>query len=102
VPRDLARLVREARRGKLRVDVDVKRLDRFSKQLDSTLGRLTMGIMTASLVIGSAIVMTVPIPDGPRLFGVPVLTVLGLVGYIVAFLNSSWIIFTMWRSSKRD
>jgi ubiquinone biosynthesis protein len=98
VPRDIARLLREARRGKTRVDLDLKRLDSFGRQLDRTLDRVTMGIMTASLVIGSAIVMTVP--EGPVLFGVPVLTILGFVGYVVAFLNSVWIIYGIWRSGR--
>jgi ubiquinone biosynthesis protein len=100
VPRDIARLVREARRGKLRVDVDVKRLERVSRHLDATMDRLTMGILTASLVIGSSIVMNVD--AGPELFGVPVLTVIGFAGYLTAFLNSAWIIFGIWRESKRE
>jgi len=98
VPRDLARLLREARRGKTRIDLDLKRLDSFGLRLDRTLGRVTMGIMTASLVIGSAIVLTVE--GGPRLFGVPVLPVLGLAGYVMAFLNSLWIIYGIWRSGR--
>jgi ubiquinone biosynthesis protein len=100
VPRDIARLVREARRGKLRVDVDVKRLERVSRHLDATVDRLTMGILTASLVIGSSIVMNVR--EGPEVFGVPVLTVIGFAGYLVAFLNSAWIIFGIWRETKRE
>jgi ubiquinone biosynthesis protein len=98
VPRDLARLLREARRGKMRVDLDLKRLDSFGLRLDRTLDRVTMGIMTASLVIGSAIVLTVE--GGPRVFGVPVLPVLGLAGYLMAFLNSLWIIYGIWRSGR--
>jgi ubiquinone biosynthesis protein len=98
VPRDLARLLREARRGKTRVDLDLKRLDHFGRQLDRTLDRVTVGIMTASLVIGSAIVMTVR--EGPSVLGINVLTALGFVGYVVAFLNSVWIIYGIWRSGK--
>jgi ubiquinone biosynthesis protein len=98
VPRDLARLLREARRGKARVDLDLKRLDSFGRQLDRTLDRVTMGIMTASLVIGSAIVLTVD--GGPRLLGLPVLPALGLAGYLLAFLNSLWIVYGIWRSGK--
>jgi ubiquinone biosynthesis protein len=98
VPRDLARLLRDARRGKTRIDLDLKRLDHFGRQLDRTLDRATMGIMTASLVIGSSIVMTVR--EGPDVFGIPLLGVIGAVGYVVAFFNSLWIIFGMWRSSK--
>jgi ubiquinone biosynthesis protein len=51
VPRDIARLLREARRGKTRVDLDLKRLDDFGQQVDTTLNRVTVGIMTASLVM---------------------------------------------------
>jgi ubiquinone biosynthesis protein len=99
VPRDLARLTRDARRGKARIDLDVRRLDSFGNQLDKTLDRVTMGIMTASLVIGSSIVMTVP--GGPMLLGIPVLLVIGFAGYAVAFVNSVWVIYGIWRQSKR-
>jgi ubiquinone biosynthesis protein len=98
VPRDFARLLREARRGKVRVDLDLKRLDSFGRQLDRTIDRATMGIMTASLVIGSAIVLTVE--GGPRLLGIPVLPVLGLLGYVAAFLNSLWILYGIWRAGR--
>jgi ubiquinone biosynthesis protein len=98
VPRDLARLLREARRGKTRVDLDLKRLDHFGRQLDRTLDRVTVGIMTASLVIGSAIVMTVR--EGPTVFGVNVLTAIGFIGYVIAFLNSVWILYGIWRAGK--
>ena len=98
VPRDLARLLREARRGKTRIDLDLKRLDDFGRQLDRTLDRATMGVMTASLVIGSAIIMT--ISGGPEMMGIPLLGLLGLTGYVVAFVNSIWIIIGIWRAGK--
>jgi ubiquinone biosynthesis protein len=99
VPRDLAALVRDARRGKMRIDLDLKRLDRFEQRLDQTIDRITMGIMTASLVIGSAIIMTVP--GQLTFFGVPLLTIIGLLGYITAFFNSLWIIWGIWRQRRR-
>ena len=98
VPRDLARFLREARRGKTRVDLDLKRLDSFGRQLDRTLDRVTVGIMTASLVIGSAIVLSVR--DGPAIWGIPVLPAIGLLGYVLAFLNSLWIVYGIWRSGR--
>jgi len=98
VPRDVGRLVRDARRGKLRIDLDLKRLDQFGRDLHRTIDRATMGIMTASLVIGSAIVMNVP--QGPTVFGVPILTAVGFAGYVVAFLNSCWIVIGIWRAGK--
>jgi ubiquinone biosynthesis protein len=59
LPRDVARLVKEARRGRVKIDLDIKRLDHFGHQLDRSSNRLTMGVLTASLFIASSIVMTV-------------------------------------------
>jgi ubiquinone biosynthesis protein len=95
LPRDLARLFRQARRGNLRIDLDLKRLDHFGHQLNRASNRLTMGILTASLVVGSSIIMTVE--GGPTLFGLPLF---GLLGFLIAFLNSLWILYSIWRSDK--
>jgi ubiquinone biosynthesis protein len=99
MPRDLARLVKDARHGRMRVDLDLKRLDSFGDRLHSAINRATIGVMTASLVIGSSIVMTVA--EGPTLFGVPLLTFFGLFGYLIAFVNSLWIILSIWRSGRQ-
>lgn len=89
LPRDMAKLLREARRGHLRIDLDLKRLDQFGHQLDRASSRITMGILTAALIIGSSIVMTVP---GWRF--------LGIIGFLLAFFNSIWVVFSIWRSGK--
>ncbi len=95
VPRDLRNLLRDMRRGRVKIDLDLKRLDQFGHQLDRASNRLTMGILTASLVVGSSIIMTVE--GGPKLFGLPLF---GLLGFLIAFFNSLWIIFSIWRSGK--
>ena len=95
LPRDLAHLFRLARRGSLRIDLDLKRLDHFGHQLNKASNRLTMGVLTASLVVGSSIIMTVE--GGPTLFGLPLF---GLLGFLIAFFNSVWILFSIWRSDK--
>jgi ubiquinone biosynthesis protein len=96
VPRDVARLLKDARRGRIRMDLDLKRLDTFGRKLDRTIDRITIGIMTASVVIGSSIVMT--LTSGPQVFGIPIFTVLGLFGYLLAFVNSVWVVLSIWRS----
>jgi ubiquinone biosynthesis protein len=98
LPGDLARLVKDARHGRIRVDLDLKRLDAFGYRLHNAVDRATVGIMTASLVIGSSIVMTVE--GGPTLFGISLLTYFGFIGYLIAFVNSLWIIFSIWRSRR--
>jgi ubiquinone biosynthesis protein len=98
MPRDLARLIKDARHGRMRVDLDLKRLDSFGDRVHSAIDRATIGIMTASVVIGSSIVMT--IEGGPSLFGVPLLPLCGFVGYLMAFVNSLWVIVSIWRSGR--
>ncbi|WP_374353683.1 ABC1 kinase family protein, partial [Chitinimonas sp.] len=95
MPRDISRLIKAARRGKLRIDLDLKRLDSFGSQIDRAANRLTLGIVTGCLIIGSSIVMTVP--AGPRMFGLPAF---GFIGFVIAFFNSLWLIWSIWRAGK--
>jgi ubiquinone biosynthesis protein len=95
LPRDLIRIGKDVRQGKFRINLDMQRLDRFGHQLDKSANRLTMGIVTGCLIIGSAIVMTVN--AGPKLFGLPFF---GFLGFMVAFFNSLWLIWSIWLASK--
>ena len=95
LPRDLSRFFKELRKGRAHIDLDLKRLDHFGHQLDRASSRLTLGILTASLVIGSSIVMT--IEGGPKIFGMPVL---GFFGFLLAVMNSIWLVFSIWRSGR--
>jgi len=98
VPRDFARLLREARRGKTRLDLDLKRLEQFGGQMERSLDRGSMAVMTASLVVGSAVVLNVP--NGPVVLGIDVLATLGVAGYVAAFFNSLWVIYGVWRAGR--
>ncbi|WP_274572291.1 AarF/ABC1/UbiB kinase family protein [Neisseria leonii] len=89
LPHNLLQLSRRIQSGRFSVNLDVKRIDDLNHQLDRTANRLTMGIVTAALIIGSSIVMST---GNGRL--------LGLLGYLLAFANSLWIIWSIWRSGK--
>jgi ubiquinone biosynthesis protein len=95
LPGDAARLLREARLGRVKIDLDIKRLDHFGHQLDHSTDRLTVGVLTAALIVGSSIVMTVK--GGPELFGLPLF---GFVGYLIAFVNCIWIVLSIWRTES--
>lgn len=97
LPKDIGRLIKQARRGNLRIDLDLKRLDHFGLQITRSANRLTMGIVTGALIIGSSIVMTVN--AGPKLFGLPLL---GFLGFILAVLNTVWLVISIWISGKDD
>ena len=95
LPRDLEQLLRVARRGKLKVDVNVAPLDRFGEQIDRAASRLTVGIVVASLIIGSSIVVT---REGGFLPGWPPLSLLAFIGAVV---GGVWLLGSIWRSGRR-
>ncbi len=93
LPRDLRKLLSAARRGAIQVHIDITRLKRFGDQLDGAASRLTVGTVTAALIIGSSIVMT--IKGGPTLFGLPMF---GVLGFSAAVIGGIWLLISIWRS----
>jgi ubiquinone biosynthesis protein len=96
VPGDLRRVIRAARRGTLHVNVDVTRLDHFGHQLDKAASRITMGLVTAAIIVGTAIVMTT-VETESKVFGMPML---GFIGFVGACIAGIWIVFSVWRSGR--
>jgi ubiquinone biosynthesis protein len=56
-----------------------------------------MGVVTAALIVGSSIVMT--IEGGPTLLGLPVF---GLLGFLGAVAGGAWLLYSIWRSGRGD
>lgn len=95
LPGDVSQVLKEAGRGRLKLNLDLKRLDHFGHQLDHSTNRLTMALITAALIIGSSIVMTVR--GGPELFGLPAF---GFLGFFLAFIIGIILMISIWRSGK--
>lgn len=95
LPGDIARLLRNARRGQLHVGLDIAHLKRVGDQIDRAANRLAMALVIAALIIGSSIVMTVQ--GGPVLLGLPLF---GLLGFLGAVAGGLWLVRAIWRSSR--
>ena len=95
LPKDLRKLLRATRKGAVQVEVTVRHLDRYVNTLDNAISRLTMGMVTAALIIGSSIIMTVK--GGPEIFGLPAF---GFLGYAFATLGGVWLLLSIWRSGN--
>jgi ubiquinone biosynthesis protein len=95
LPNDVSRLLRNARRGRVHVGIELAHLKRVGDQIDRAANRLTMALVIAALIIGSSIVMTVK--GGPTLFGLPAF---GFIGFASAFVGGLWLVRAIWRSSK--
>jgi ubiquinone biosynthesis protein len=96
LPRDLRQALRAARHGRLQVHVDVTGLERFGHQLERAANRMTIGMVTAALIIGTSIMATVE--GGPTLLGLPFL---GLAGFLGAALGGAWLLLSIWRSGRK-
>lgn len=94
LPHDLSRLLRNARRGRVHVGIELAHLKRVGDQLNRAANRLSMALVIAALIIGSSIVMNVQ--GGPTLFGLPAFGFLGFAGAVVGGL---WLVRSIWRSS---
>ncbi|MEE9398131.1 MAG: AarF/UbiB family protein [Methylococcales bacterium] len=95
MPEDLRRLLRAVRGGNVRLNINLSQLEHFGLQLDRAASRLTVGLITAALIIGSSIVMTVS--GGPTLFGLPAL---GLIGFLGAGFGGVWLLVSIWRGTR--
>jgi ubiquinone biosynthesis protein len=95
LPSDLSRLLRNASKGRIEVHVDIRALKEVSNQLDQAASRLTLGIVTAALIIGSAIVMNVQ--GDKQAFGLPLF---GFLGFVGAAIGGVWLLISIWRSGK--
>ena len=96
-PKELHQLLRASRKGAIQVDFNVKGIGPYVDKIDVAISRLTMGIVTSALIIGTSIIMTVK--GESAVFSLPVL---GFLGYVFAFLGGLWLLFSIWRSNKRS
>ncbi|HEX4984647.1 MAG TPA: AarF/UbiB family protein [Burkholderiales bacterium] len=97
LPAQLRRLLKAMDRGALTVHVDVTRLDRAFERMDRSVSRLTVGIVTAALIVGSSIVMTAE--SSITWLGLPFFGLLGFVGAICAGI---WLLLSIARSGHHD
>lgn len=95
LPHDISRLLRNARRGRVHVGIELAHLKRVGDQIDRAANRLAMALVIAALIIGSSIVMNVQ--GGPSLFGLPAF---GFVGFIGAVVGALWLVRSIWLSSR--
>jgi ubiquinone biosynthesis protein len=95
VPRILEMLARRLGDENLAVRLEMREVEDFSRHLESGVNRLTIGIVTAALIVGSSILIMAS--NGEQ--GI-VAWFLGIAGVLIAFGNSLWLIATI-RHSRR-
>jgi ubiquinone biosynthesis protein len=82
-------------RGELAIRFEHENLEGLRKTLEHIFNRLTFGIITGAMIIGSTMIITTGV--GPLLFGFPAL---GLIGYTISGLLGLWLVFNIIRTRK--
>ncbi len=96
LPRHIDRLLTQLRSGSLRLEVDLRRLDRLAERLELSANRLAVGMITAALIIGTAIALNAA--GGPR---IGELSVFALAGFWSSIVAGVWLLLSIWRSTRR-
>ncbi|MGC6769104.1 ABC1 kinase family protein [Enterococcus sp. LJL51] len=83
-------------KGKSKVNIELKKQDELLNRLESMINRLVIGLILSALIIGSS--MLVEFQEGLTSRFV---SVLGIVGYGVAFLAVIYLIYDIWRKHRK-
>jgi ubiquinone biosynthesis protein len=97
LPFDARRLLKLAERGAVTVHIDVSHFDQAWERMDRSVSRLTMGIVTAALIVGSSIVMTTR--SETTWLGLPLF---GLLGFLGALAGGAWLMVSILRSGRHE
>ena len=95
LPRDLRRFAASARRGDARLGLELDELEDFGRRIDQSANRITVGLITAALIVGTSISLTAR-GDGAVL-GLPTL---GLLGFLTSVFTGLWIVWSILRSGR--
>ncbi len=96
LPQDLRQVLRSVRQGKLQMQMDVPTLKQFGERLDRAASRLALSVVTAALIVGSAIVMTVE-----KESTLPGDISFGMLGFVGAVIGGVWLLISIWRGGRK-
>jgi ubiquinone biosynthesis protein len=95
IPRQIQQIIGKLDRGELRLHFRLDKLEQLVNSLENAFNRLTTGIITGAIIMGSSMIITTGI--GPYLFGFPAL---GVIGYLLSVVLGLWLIITILRTKK--
>jgi ubiquinone biosynthesis protein len=95
LPQRFAQIIEKIDRGDLSVKTEHRNLESLLNTLENTFNRLTLGIVTGAIIMGSSMIITTGI--GPFWFGFPAL---GILGYCASALFGIWIVINIFRSKR--
>lgn len=95
VSRQSQSMIKKLVRDDVHLNVRHEEIDRFIRDIDKSSNRLSFSILTAAIIIASSIIIHSGL--GQRMFGYPVL---GVIGYIIAAILGFWLLIGILRSGQ--
>lgn len=95
LPRQLLQILEKIDQGELNFNFHLDKLEQLVNTLENASNRLTVGIITGAIIMGSSMIVTTGI--GPFIFGLPAL---GVIGYLLSVVLGLWLIITILRTKK--
>lgn len=95
LPRQLLQIIEKIDAGELRFNFHLDKLEQLVSTLESASNRLTTGVITAAIIMGSSMIITTGI--GPYIFGLPAL---GVIGYLLSVVLGLWLVINILRTKK--
>ncbi|MDZ7722669.1 MAG: AarF/ABC1/UbiB kinase family protein [candidate division KSB1 bacterium] len=95
VPRTLKKIMRKSSSGNISVTLQHQGLTDLMNEIGRSSNRLSFSLIIASLIIGSSLIIRTGM--GPVVWGV---SIVGLVGYILAGMMGLLLLLRIWRSEQ--
>jgi ubiquinone biosynthesis protein len=92
LPSELQRLIRRIEHDDFTINFQHRGLEEMDDAIKAAANRLTLGVVSGSLIIGSSLIVTTGIR--PHLFGYPAL---GIVGYLLSAIVGFYVIWDIFR-----
>ena len=95
IPGELRELLRQMKRGKVKMEFEHRGLEPMQKTYDQISNRIAFSIVIAALIVGSALIVLSKTP--PFLFGIPVI---GIIGFVAAAVMGVWLLIAILRKGR--
>lgn len=95
LPRHIQQIISKLDNGELGFNLHLNKLEQLVNSLENASNRLTVAIITGSIIMGSSMIITTGI--GPYLFGFPAI---GVIGYLLSVILGLWLIITIIRNKR--
>jgi ubiquinone biosynthesis protein len=95
LPDQLHQIIKTIEQGEFSVIFKLEKLESLLTTLENASNRLTIGIITAAIIIGSSMIITTGVR--PFIMGLPAL---GVIGYLLSVLLGLWLVITILRKKK--